>query len=176
MTGPPAPGRGPLPGPSVLETPEGDNRRRLVCRDCGYIAYDNPKIVAACVGAWEGQYLLCRRAIEPRRGYWTIPGGYLEARETTAEGALREAREEACCRIELTGLAGIFEIPRVSQIYVVHYGRLAAPEFAPGPESLEVKLFAYEDIPWDEIAFPPAAWGLKQVHNGRPAEGAVSPL
>lgn len=168
------PDRSPPAGPSVLATPEGDNRGRLVCRDCGYIAYDNPKIVAACVCTWEGRYLLCRRAIEPRRGYWTIPGGYLELRETTAEGALRETWEEARCRVELTGLAGIFEIPRVSQIYVVHYGRLTAPEFAPGPESLEVKLFDYKDIPWDEIAFASAAWGLKQVHAGKPMEGEVS--
>lgn len=164
-----------LPGPSVLSVPDGDTHERLVCRDCGFIAYDNPKIVAACVCLWQGQYLLCRRAIEPRRGFWTIPGGYLEQHETTADGAKREAWEEATCNVELDGLVGIFEIPRVSQIYVVHRGHLTAPDFAPGPESLDVQLFAYEDIPWDELSFSSVEWALKQVHSNQPTTGALAP-
>jgi len=165
----------PLSGPSVLSVPEGDTHKRLVCQDCGYIAYDNPKVVAACVCLWQGQYLLCRRAIEPRRNYWTIPGGYLEQHETTADGAKRESWEEACCTIAIDGFVGIFEIPRVSQIYVVHRGELTTPDFAPGPESLEVKLFDYADIPWDELAFSSVDWALKQVHQNQPTTGALAP-
>lgn len=164
-----------LHGPSRLAVPEGDTHDRLVCADCGYIAYENPKVVAACVVLYGEQYLLCRRAIEPRRGYWTIPGGYLEQHETTADGARREALEEAECTVEIDGFVGIFEIPRVSQIYVVHRGRLATPDFGPGAESSDVALFDYADIPWDDLAFSSVTWALQQVHAGAPTAGALAP-
>ena len=158
------------PGPSVETIPEGDNRTRLVCPDCGYIRYDNPKIVVGAVCTWDDAFLLCRRAIEPRVGYWTIPAGYLELGETGAAGAAREVWEEACARIEVGRLIGIYEIPHISQVYMIYQARLAAPEFAPGAESLDVELFAWDDIPWKELAFPSVTWALER---SREAAGTV---
>ena len=108
------------PGPSVHTVPEGDDRPRLTCLDCGYIAYENPKIIVGSVCVWKQKFLLCRRAIEPRKGYWTFPAGYLELNETTADGAEREAKEEASAHVKVTGLLGIYEIPRISQVYVIY--------------------------------------------------------
>ena len=149
-------------GPTVETVPEGDTRPRRVCPDCGYIEYDNPKIVVGAVCVWRGRVLLCRRAIAPRIGFWTIPAGFLELNETTAEGAAREVWEEACARVRMEGLVGIYEIPHISQVYVIHRARLTAPDFAPGQESTDVALFAWDDIPWDELAFPSVAWALRQ--------------
>jgi len=147
-------------GPRVREIPEGDDRLRLVCPDCGFINYENPKIIVGAVVSWEDRILLCRRAIEPRHGYWTIPAGYMELHETAAEGAAREAEEEACARIDIDALLGVYNIPRISQVQLIYRARLARPEFAPGLESLEVALFDWDDIPWDEIAFPSVHWAL----------------
>ena len=153
-------------GPSVKEVPPGDDRERLVCPDCGYVAYDNPKIVAGAVAVWEDRFLICRRAIEPRKGYWTIPAGYLELNETTAEGAKRETWEEARAEVEIDGLIGLYEIPRISQVYVVHHARMTSPDHAPGPESEDVILAPWEDIPWDDMAFPSVTWALKRFREG----------
>lgn len=159
-------------GPSFETIPKGDNRERLICPDCGYIAYENPKVVVGAVCTFEDKFLLCRRAIAPAIGLWTMPAGYMELGETMAEGAMREAREEACTEIEITGLLGIYEIAHISQVYMVHRARLTTPDFAPGDESLEVKLFDWDDIPWDELAFPSVSWSLKrfaddsQIHYG----------
>jgi ADP-ribose pyrophosphatase YjhB (NUDIX family) len=153
-------------GPSVLTVPPGDDRERLVCPDCGFIAYENPRVIVGAVCVWEDRFLMCRRAIPPRQGYWTIPAGYLEMGETTAEGARREAWEEATARIEIDGLIGIYEIPRISQVYVVHKARLTTPEIAAGPESHEVTLLAWDDIPWDSIAFPSIQWALERFRQG----------
>lgn len=142
------------------QVPEGDNRERLVCGDCGFINYVNPKIVVGAVVTWEGRFLLCRRAIEPRRGYWTIPAGYLEEHETTEAGARREALEEACAEIELEGLLGVYNVPRISQVQLIYRARLRAPEFGAGEESLEAALFDWADIPWKELAFPSVIWAL----------------
>lgn len=150
--------------------PEGDNRPRLVCPDCGYIAYDNPKIVAGAVCEWEGKILLCRRAIEPRIGFWTAPAGFLEMGESTADGVAREVREEACAEIEITRLIGWYEIARIGQIHVFYKARMATPEFAAGHETAEAALFAWDDIPWDEMAFPSVVWALNQ---SRRDEGPV---
>ena len=138
--------------------PEGDNRTRLVCPDCGYIQYDNPKVVVGAVCTWEDRILLCRRAIEPRLGYWTFPAGFLELDESTAEGAAREVWEEAQAKVELDGLIGVYDIPHISQVYVVYRAHMTTPEFAPGPESQDVALFDWGDIPWDDLAFSSIAW------------------
>lgn len=144
----------------VRRQPDGDDRLRLVCADCGYIAYENPKIVVGSVCTWEGRILLCRRGIEPRRGFWTLPAGFLEQHETTADGAKREAWEEACATIELDGVLAVYSIPRLSQVQVMYRGRLLSPAIEAGPESVEVGLFAWKAIPWDEIAFPSVRWAL----------------
>jgi ADP-ribose pyrophosphatase YjhB (NUDIX family) len=144
----------------VRRTPEGDDRERLTCAECGFIAYENPKVVVGSVVGVEGGVLLCRRAIEPRRGFWTIPAGYLEMNETVAEGAAREAWEEARARIALDGVLAVYSVARLGQVQVIFRARLAEPGFAPGPESLDVRAFAWEDIPWDDIAFPTVRWAL----------------
>ena len=153
-------------GPTVRAVPPGDDRERLVCPDCGYVAYDNPKVVVAAVCTWQGSFLICRRAIEPRKGFWTIPAGYMELNETTAEGARREAWEEARADVEIDGLIGIYEIPRISQIYVIHRARMTAPDFSAGPESEDVVLAAWEDIPWGDLAFPSIVWALERFREG----------
>jgi ADP-ribose pyrophosphatase YjhB (NUDIX family) len=143
--------------------PEGDNRERLICADCGHIAYDNPKVVVGSVIVTDGAVLMCRRAIEPRRGFWTLPAGYLEHGETLEEGAAREAWEEAQAEIALDGILGVFSISRIGQVQVIFRARFAAsgaPRFAAGPESLDVALFSLPGIPRDEIAFPSVTWAL----------------
>lgn len=144
------------------QVPADDNRERLVCGDCGWIHYVNPKIVVGAVVTHQGDILLCRRAIEPRRGYWTIPAGYMEERETSEAGAMREAREEACAEIVIDALLAVYNIPRISQVQLIYRAMLANPDFSAGPESLEVKLFRWDDIPWTELAFPSVHWALKQ--------------
>ncbi len=149
-----------LRGPSERRVPEGDNRERLVCPDCGFINYENAKIVVGSVVTYEDRVLLCRRAIDPRRGYWTLPAGYLEQNEAAAEGARREAREEAMAEIVIDGLLAVYSIPRISQIQLIYRAHLTQPEFAAGPESLEVALFGWDDIPWHDLAFPSVRWAL----------------
>jgi ADP-ribose pyrophosphatase YjhB (NUDIX family) len=151
----------------VRRTPPGEDRERLVCADCGYIAYENPKIVVGSVPIWDGRILMCRRAIEPRKGWWTLPAGYLELHETAAEGAVREAMEEACADIALDQLLAIYNIPRLSQVQLIYRSHLVTPDIAPGIESLEVKLFAWEEIPWDDIAFPSVHWALHDWRETR---------
>ena len=149
-------------GPRVRAIPEGDDRERLTCPDCGFIAYENPKIVAGSVVTVGDQFLMCRRAIEPRKGYWTLPAGFLELHETPEQGAMREAWEEARARIAINALLGVYSVPRISQVQLIYRATLAEPGFSAGPESLEVELFAWDDIPWDEIAFPSVRWALDE--------------
>ncbi len=147
----------------IHQVPDGDTRERSVCRDCGYISYDNPKVVVGSVVVHLGRVLLCRRAIEPRRGFWTLPAGYLELGETIEQGAQREAFEEAEARIALDGILALYSISRIGQVQVIFRARFADPgdpAFAAGPESAEVALFAWRDIPWDQIAFPSVRWAL----------------
>lgn len=147
------------------QVPEGDTHERAVCDDCGYVAYENPKIVVGSVVVYAGQVLLCRRAIEPRRGYWTLPAGYLELKETVEEGAQREALEEAQARIALDGILAMFSISRIGQVQVIFRARFdGAVAFAPGVESLETRLFDWKDIPWTELAFPSVSWSLHAWH------------
>lgn len=149
--------------------PAGDDRTRLVCDDCGWVHYDNPKIVVGSVvvrrtSAGE-DFLLCRRAINPRKGFWTLPAGFLEEHESTETGAMREAREEANARLTLKGLLGIYNIPRISQVQLIYLADLAHPDVSPGPESFEVDFFTWDRIPWDEIAFPSVHWALNHYRS-----------
>ena len=166
-------GQTPNAGPRERKVPDGDNRERLVCPDCGFIHYDNPKIVVGVVATWEGKFLLCRRDIHPRKGYWTIPAGYMELNETTEEGAKREAMEEACVTLNLDGVLAIYNIPRISQVQVLYHGTLIDGRHAPGEESQDTSLFDWSDIPWDELAFPSVHWALG--HHQELKSGGASP-
>jgi len=149
-------------GPRVLKTPEGDDIERLTCPECDFIHYENPHIVAGAVVTYNAQFLLCKRAIEPRLGFWTIPAGYMELNETPEQGATREAQEEACAKIHIDSLLALYTLPSLSQVQMIYRASLSKPEFAPGIESLEVALFDWNDIPWDNLAFPTVHWALKQ--------------
>ncbi|WP_417316709.1 NUDIX domain-containing protein [Emcibacter sp.] len=159
-----------------LKVPNGDNRERHVCDNCEFVYYENPKIVVGSVVIWkdepgaEDQFLLCRRSINPRRGYWTIPAGFMEQNETTEEGAMREAREEACADIEIRALLAVYNIPRISQVQMMHVARLREKKFSAGEESLEVGLFTWDEIPWDDIAFPSVHWALGHYREIRDRE------
>lgn len=137
----------------AYRVPADDTRERAVCEACGLVHYENPLNVVATLPVWEDRVLLCRRAIEPRRGLWTLPGGFMELGESTAEGALRETMEEAGARVELEGLYVLLDVVRVGQVHFFYRARLLDTDFAPGEESLEVRLFAEHEIPWDRIAF-----------------------
>ena len=160
-------------GPSVRRVPEGDNRERLVCDECGFIVYDNPRVVVGAVCCWDARFLLCRRAIEPRRGYWTIPAGFLELHETTEEGAMREVHEEANAKIAIDTLLAVYNIPRISQVQLIYAARLKVPTIAPGEESLDSQLMQWNDIPWDDLAFPSVRWALHDYQALK--EGALTP-
>lgn len=153
----------PLPtiGPRVPAIPAGDDRERLTCPDCGFIQYDNPKVVIGSVARWGDKILLCRRAIHPRKGFWTLPAGYLELNETVEAGAHREAWEEARARLALEGVLAVFNIPRLSQVQIIYRARLLSDAISPGPESEDVRLFTWDEVPWDEIAFPSVRWALR---------------
>ena len=148
--------------PFGLKVPEGDSRERHVCGDCGWIHYVNPKIVVGAVVTYEDKFLLCKRAIEPRIGYWTMPAGYMEERETTEEGAKREALEEACAHIRIDALLAIYNIPRISQVQMIYRARMVTPDFGAGEESLDARLYTWDEIPWDDLAFPSVLWALRQ--------------
>jgi len=147
--------------------PAGDGRERLVCDACGFVLYENPKVVVGAVCALDDRILLCRRAIPPRRGFWTIPAGYLELNESTDQGAARETREEARAEIEIETLLAVYNVPRISQVQVIYAARLLSSEVSPGPESLAVDLVPWERIPWDEIAFPSVHWALRHHREYR---------
>lgn len=153
----------------VRRVPDGDTLERDVCARCGHVHYVNPKIVVGAVCSWHGRILLCRRAIEPRRGFWTIPAGFLEERETPAQGAAREAWEEATAAIAIDRLLAVYSVPRISQVQLIFRAALSSEAFAPGVESLETQLFAWEEIPWADLAFPSVVWALK---HHREVEGS----
>jgi ADP-ribose pyrophosphatase YjhB (NUDIX family) len=139
--------------PTQYRVPVDDNRDRAVCTACGEIHYENPLNVVGTVPAWGEQVLLCRRNIEPRYGLWTLPAGFMELGETTAEGAIRETVEEAGARIELEGLFSVLNVVRVGQVHLFYRARLRDTGFAPGPETIEAQLFHEHAIPWDRLAF-----------------------
>ena len=151
--------------PLEMKIPPGDDRQRHVCTACESVHYINPRIITGCVPAYEDGVLLCKRAIEPRKGYWTLPGGFLEKGESIAEGAVRETWEEACAKVELHELYGVVDILHIGQIYMFYRATLKTPEFSPGDESLETRLFKEDEIPWKEIAFPSISWILKHYFN-----------
>jgi len=144
------------------QIPDGDDLERLVCGHCGFIHYENPKIVAGAVVTWGDKILLCKRAIDPRAGYWTIPAGYMELGETPAEGAVREAVEEANARIKIIDLLAIYTIKRLSQVQMMFRAELIDDQISPGKESLDVGLFDRAEIPYDDLAFPSVHWVLDQ--------------
>lgn len=152
-----------------LAIPEGDHLPRHICSQCGEIHYQNPKVVVGCIPEYEQQLLFCKRAIEPRLGYWTLPAGFMENAETAAEGAQRETLEEACARVEIIELFSMFNLPHINQIYILYRARLCEPDFAPGSESLEVKLLDEQQVPWDEMAFPVITESLKLYFSDRKA-------
>jgi len=152
-----------------LGTPPGDDRPRYICESCGTIHYENPKVVVGCIPEMDGKILLCRRSIEPRSGKWTLPAGYLENGETVAQGARREALEEAGARIEILAPYALYNICYVNQVYLMFRAQLIDAGIKAGNESSEVRLFLEKDIPWDEIAFTVIEKTLQQYFNDRPA-------
>lgn len=154
--------------------PDGDNRPRFVCGTCGTIHYENPRVVVGCVPAWEGRILLCRRAIEPRRGYWTMPAGFMEIGESLAEAAARETWEEALARVDIGPLFAVVDVIHAAQVHVFFEGSLVRPEFGAGVETLETRLAGLEEIPWEDLAFPSVRIALEQyVENRRSGTSGV---
>ncbi len=149
--------------------PPGDALPRHVCDACGTIHYQNPKVVVGAIPRWGDRILLCRRAIEPRLGYWTLPAGFMENAETTAAGAARETLEEACARIVVGEMFTLINVPHISQVHIVHLADLIDLDFRPGEESLEVALFGEDEIPWDEIAFRTIGLTLRHFFADRRA-------
>jgi len=150
-----------------LRIPEGDNLARFICIQCDTIHYQNPKIVTGCIPEWENKILLCKRAIEPRIGHWTLPAGFMENKETTLEAAMRETQEEANADVEILQLYALFNIPHISQVYLIFRAKLLNMDYRPGVESLDVQLFNEQDIPWDNIAFPVITETLKRYFIDR---------
>lgn len=149
-----------------LDVPDGDDRVRRICTRCNFIDYVNPKIVAGAVIVKDERILICRRAIEPRKGFWTLPAGFMEEGESVEEGARREAMEEAGAEIALDGLIGVYSVPRISQVQIIFRAHLLSA-IAPGPESLEVKMVRWSEIPWSEMAFPTGIWALTHYARTR---------
>lgn len=146
-----------------LRTPADDNRERLTCTDCGWIHYENPRIIVTALVRLQSQILLCRRAIRPRYGFWTLPGGFMENGETPEEGARREVHEEAGADVAIRQLLGVYAAPRIGQVHLVYLADMLNPEFASGTESLDVQLFNARDqsLPWSDLAFPVNHWALR---------------
>ncbi len=142
---------------------------RHVCQRCETIHYLNPKLVVGCIPEWEDRILLCRRAIEPRYGRWTLPAGFMENGETTAQGAVRETLEEACARVEIGELFSLVNVPHINQVHLFYRGRMLDAQFAAGIESLDTALFAEDDIPWDDLAFRSVTLCLKAYFADRKA-------
>ncbi len=147
--------------------PADDNRERAICPSCGGIHYENPINVVGTLPVWGEQVLLCKRAIEPRYGLWTLPAGFLELGETAAQGAQRETDEEAGAQIELHGLYCLLNVVKVGQIHLFYRATLLSPEFNPGPETLEARLFHEHEVPWDEIAFRTVRETLQRFFEDR---------
>jgi ADP-ribose pyrophosphatase YjhB (NUDIX family) len=151
----------------ALRVPPGDTLPRHVCDGCGTIHYRNPLMVVGTIPQWEDRILLCKRAIEPRSGMWTLPAGFMELGETTAQAALRETLEEATARVELGEAYTLLSVPHVDQVHLFYRARLLDLDFAPGDESLEVALFRESDIPWKEIAFRTISTTLRHFYADR---------
>ena len=150
-----------------LRIPEGDSHLRHVCPQCGEIHYQNPKVIVGCIAEWEQRILLCRRAIEPCYGLWTLPAGFMENGESTTQAALRETYEEACARVSIERLFALINIPHISQVHLFYRARLLDTNFGAGEESLETQLFSEDEIPWHELAFSSVDHCLKAFFGDR---------
>ncbi len=160
--------------PVTVQVPAGDNRPRHVCTGCGQVHYQNPLMVVGCVPEYDGAILLCRRAIEPRHGFWTVPAGFMELGETLAEAAIRETWEEAEARVELGAMFAVVDVVHARQVHVFFRGRLTGPAFGAGHETLESRLFAPAQLPWADIAFPSVTIALERyLADRRDGGGAV---
>ncbi len=153
----------------ALKIPPGDGLPRHVCDACSTIHYQNPKMIVGCIAEWEHRILLCRRAIEPRHGLWTVPAGFMENGETTAQGAARETLEEANARVEIGPLYAMYNIPHINQVYILFRARLLDLDFSAGAESLEVQLFDEADVPWETLAFATVRNTLTHYYADRKA-------
>jgi ADP-ribose pyrophosphatase YjhB (NUDIX family) len=154
----------------ALRIPPGDNVPRYVCDACGTIHYQNPKLVVGCVPEHEGRIVLCLRAIEPRRGFWTVPAGFMENGETLQQAAARESHEEALIDVEVGSLLAVVHVLHAHQVHVFFRGRLRSADYGAGTESLEVQLVRPEDIPWPELAFPSTEYALRRYLEDEGAE------
>lgn len=156
----------PVCGASVTYLqPAGDERERAVCSACQTVHYQNPNLVVGSVAIWQDRVLLCRRAIPPRIGFWTLPAGYLELQETTEEGARREAWEEAQAQVQIRQLLAVYDLPHISQVQIIYLADLLDPDVFPGVESQEVGLFGWNEIPWPDLAFPTVACALRHARR-----------
>ena len=151
----------------ALRIPDGDTLPRYVCADCATIHYQNPKIVVGCLPEWGDRVLLCKRAIEPRYGLWTLPAGFLENGETLMAGALRETLEEAHAHVALLELYTVISLPQINQVYMMFRAKLADLTFGPGTESLDVRLFEEREVPWEALAFRTIARTLRNYFQDR---------
>lgn len=154
-------------GAIELRIPADDNRLRHVCTVCSMIHYQNPRIVIGAIPVWQDKVLLCRRAIEPQYGKWTLPGGFMENGESTTQAAQRETLEEASARIAIADLYSMYSLPYIDQVHLLFRAELLDLDFAPGPESLEVRLFTEAEIPWAELAFRPVRYSLEHYFSER---------
>ncbi len=153
-------------GPISRKTPKDDNRERAICDNCGKVHYQNPLIVVGCVVECDGKVLLCKRAIEPRLGYWTVPAGFMELGETLAGGAARETLEEACATVEMGHLFASVDVVDAGQVHLFFRGKLVG-EYGVGEESLDTQLFSEKEIPWDELAFQSGRFALEKFFEDR---------
>lgn len=153
--------------PVRLCVPPGDSLPRHVCDACGTIHYQNPKLVVGCIAEWQGRILLCRRAIEPRHGLWTLPAGFMENEETTGQAAARETLEEACSRVEIGPLFALVNVPHISQVHLFYRGQMTDGQHRPGEESLETALVSEAEIPWNNLAFRSVRFALERFFADR---------
>ena len=151
----------------TFRVPQGDSLPRHICQSCGEVHYQNPKLVIGCIAEWEEKILLCRRAIEPRHGFWTLPAGFMENGESTVQAALRETYEEACARVEIDSLFSLVNLPDINQVHLFYRARLLNADFSAGIESLETMLFSENDIPWNELAFRSVELCIKTYFTDR---------
>jgi len=151
----------------ILQIPEGDHRPRHICVECGIIHYSNPKVVAGCLVEHDNKILLCKRNIEPRKGSWTLPAGFMENLETSAEGAARETFEETLATVKVGNLFVYYDIPHISQIYMLYLASMDKADYGPTPESSEVSLLSESEIPWDKIAFPVITKTLEHYYTAK---------
>ncbi|KAA3617525.1 MAG: NUDIX domain-containing protein [Calditrichaeota bacterium] len=145
-----------------LKIPEGDTHARFVCDNCHVIHYQNPRMVVGCLPIWDDKILICKRAIEPKYGLWTLPAGFMENGETVEEGALRETLEESGAEVKIERLHSLYSLPQANQVYAIYLANMTSAYFDPGTESLECKLITVDQIPWDEIAFTAIKFSLKK--------------